>query len=335
MAAVYSTGNSVLKKLTGVDLQKIGENALSINKEYDKNNSFKKIIAELQKHLKHITDTMPIIFIIDELDRCMPEYAIKVLERIHHIFHGFENVIVLLSVDRTQLDYSIKNIFGDNTDIDGYLKKFVDFTIKIDSGIITDNWEERFSEDFFKGFNISDINSVKLEIKPYLSLLHIREIEKIFNKISVINSSIKGKSGYILDDAVCIFEIIYAITNEKFKYDNELNWIKENLTYNNDHYFKYENISNFNNNINHELDEKLDKFSSLIKKKHKDSIIKLRDGSLYLDNKDDALWYGLFYYVIFNEKPYKFEHSFRYDIDSEFDEYLQTVEYIDEMYQLL
>ena len=335
MDAVYSTGNSVLKKLTGVDLQKIGENALSINKEYDKNNSFKKIIAELQKHLKHITDTMPIIFIIDELDRCMPEYAIKVLERIHHIFHGFENVIVLLSVDRTQLDYSIKNIFGDNTDIDGYLKKFVDFTIKIDSGIITDNWEERFSEDFFKGFNISDINSVKLEIKPYLSLLHIREIEKIFNKISVINSSIKGKSGYILDDAVCIFEIIYAITNEKFKYDNELNWIKENLTYNNDHYFKYENISNFNNNINHELDEKLDKFSSLIKKKHKDSIIKLRDGSLYLDNKDDALWYGLFYYVIFNEKPYKFEHSFRYDTDSEFDEYLQTVEYIDEMYQLL
>lgn len=337
MEALYSVANAVFKKYTNVDFQKIGNNALGLNKNYDKNNSFKKIIAELQKHLKHITNTIPIIFIIDELDRCMPEYAIKVLERIHHIFHDFENVIVLLSVDRTQLDYSIKKIFGDNTDIDGYLKKFVDFTIKIDSGIITDNWEERFSEDFFKGFSINDINSVKSEIKPYLSLLHIREIEKIFNKISVINSSIKGKSGYVLDEAVCIFEIIYAITNEKFKYDNKLNWIKEHIKYDNTHYLRYDNISNFNNNVFHELDNQINDFSSLIKTKSNHSIIKLREGGFYLDNKNDAVWYGLFYYVTFNEKPYNFECNFICDLYpiSEFEKYLRTADYVKEMYSLL
>lgn len=337
MTAVYSTINSVIKKFSGVDLQKIGENALNINKEYDKNNSFKKIIAELQKHLKHITNTIPIIFIIDELDRCMPEYAIKVLERIHHIFHGCENVIVLLSVDRTQLDYSIKKIFGDDTDIDGYLKKFVDFTIKIDNGIIADNWEEKFSKDFFKDFSIENLGNVKSEIIPYISLLNIREIEKIFNKINVINSSLKGKDGYILDDVICAFEVIYAIANEKFKYKNSLEWIKGNMTINIGYYFREENISNFNNNANHELNDTIKKFSSLINAKHKSSIVKESNGDLYLDNNINAVWYGLFYYFIFDNNPYEFESNFNYNLYpiSEFEKYLLTVEYIDDMYHLL
>lgn len=338
MAAVYSTGNSVLKKFTGVDLQKIGENALSINKEYDKNNSFKKIIAELQKHLKHITDTMPIVFIIDELDRCMPEYAIKVLERIHHIFHGFKNVIVLLSVDRTQLDYSIKKIFGDNTDIDGYLKKFVDFTIKIDNGIMADNWQEKYSEDFFNSFKIDNMDIVKTEIEPYLSFLNIREKEKIFNKISVINSSIKGKNGYILDEAICAFEIIYAIANEKFKYKDNLNWLKESKDYIDSQLFRYENMSKFNNNHSHELDDKIKKFYTMIESKERISMIKFPNRDFSLLNKYDCIWFGFFYYIIFNKKPYDIQNTVHIENIYpclKFDEYLTTVKYVGKMYQLL
>lgn len=335
MAAVYSTGNSVLKKFTGVDLQKIGENALSINKEYDKNNSFKKIITELQKHLKHITDTMPIIFIIDELDRCMPEYAIKVLERIHHIFHGFENVIVILSVDRMQLDYSIRKIFGDNTDIDGYLKKFVDFTIKIDNGVISDNWQEKFSEDFFNSFEINGMDIVKNEIEPYLSLLNMREKEKIFKKINVINSSIKAKDGYILNEVICAFEVIYAVANEKFKYNNKLDWIREYILHN-AHYLEYENISKFKNNGSHELDDNVKNFSSLIKKKHESSILPVDDGSFCLTKNSESVWYGLFYYMVLNERSKVSEYNYIYDLRTslEFERYWQTVEYVKKMYQL-
>lgn len=336
MEALYSVANSVFKKYTNVDFQEIGNNALGLNKNYDKNNSFKKIIEELQNHLKNITETIPIIFIIDELDRCMPEYAIKVLERIHHIFHGFKNVIVLLSVDRTQLDYSIKKIFGDNTDIDGYLKKFVDFTIKIDNGIMANNWQEKFSADFFNNFKIDNIDIIKLEVDPYLYFLNIREKEKIFNKINVINSSIKGKNGYVLDEAVCIFEIIYAIGNEKFRYDNSLNWLKEGEGYINSHLFKFENISQFNNNSSHELDDKIKEFYSLIFDKKERSIRQAGSGIYLLRNGIDNIWYGLFYYTLHGKQTYE-KHMIGQSVNvtSEFEKYFKTVDYVKKMYSLL
>lgn len=337
MEALYSVANAVFKKYTNVDFQKIGNNALGLNKNYDKNNSFKKIIAELQKHLKHITNTIPIIFIIDELDRCMPEYAIKVLERIHHIFHGFKNVIVLLSVDKTQLDYSIKKIFGDNTDIDGYLRKFVDFTIKIDNGTMVENCQEKFSEDFFNSFEIKDMPIVKNEIEPYLSFLNMREKEKIFNKISVINSSIHGKEGYIFDEAVCIFEIVYAIGNENFRYNNSLNWLKESEGYIKTQLFSSENISKFNN-ASHDLEYKIKKFYSMIDSKRANSIIKFPSGDFYLMDKSDCIWYGLLYYSIFNKTPYEVNNTMYVNKiypSSEFKKYLKTVDYVKKMYSLL
>lgn len=336
MDTLYDSLNSIIDKLSGINFKELGKNALGANKKYDKNNNFNNIINEIQKCLENITSTIPIIFIIDELDRCMPEYAIKILERIHHIFHGFENVIVLLSVDRTQLDYSIRKIFGDNTDIDGYLKKFVDFTIRIDNGSMTDNWEKKFSEDFFSGFSVSDINFIKSEIKPYLSLLNIREIEKVFNKINVINSSIKVIDKYGFDDIICIFEIVYAIANEKFKYKNKLDWIKGNMTVNQGYYFKSDNITAFNNNENHELDGKIKEFYSFIENKHKLSIYETPTKEFYLKYQKNCIWYGLFYYKVFGDIPYKVRCDYGSDMFPQdcFKRYLEIVEYIDKMYKL-
>ena len=36
-----------------------------------------------------------IIFVVDELDRCLPEYSIKVLERLHHVFEKTSNIQVI------------------------------------------------------------------------------------------------------------------------------------------------------------------------------------------------------------------------------------------------
>lgn len=40
---------------------------------------FKKALAEIAEKLDH-----PLIFIIDELDRCKPEFSIRLIERIKH-----------------------------------------------------------------------------------------------------------------------------------------------------------------------------------------------------------------------------------------------------------
>lgn len=39
---------------------------------------------------------------VDELDRCLPSYAIKVLERIHHVFNELENVVVIIAMEKNK-----------------------------------------------------------------------------------------------------------------------------------------------------------------------------------------------------------------------------------------
>lgn len=332
MAAVYSVGNSVCKKFTGVDLQKIGKNALNINKEYDKDNSFKNIIEDLQKILQNITTTMPIIFIIDELDRCMPDYAVKVLERLHHIFHGFENVILLLSVDRTQLDYSIKKIFGENTDIDGYLKKFVDFTIKIDNGVLIDNWEEKYIDDFFKSIKLTRINEVKLEMKEYLSLFNIREIEKILGKITVINNILKNDEKYILDDVVCCYELISVIANEYFKCFNSLGWMKQ-LIQSGNNYHVDNHIREFDKNKDGNNSWKIRKFSTLLNEKRKKSIVLPNNSEFYPKNDYLCIWFSLLYLTHVGSEPYHVSYNYGYSVLAyeKFDKYKETIFYINEL----
>lgn len=71
-------------------------------------------------------DGKPLIYMVDELDRCNPSFAVKVLERIKHLF-DVPNVVFILSIDKKQLACSIKGFFG-STEIDAeeYLRRFID-----------------------------------------------------------------------------------------------------------------------------------------------------------------------------------------------------------------
>lgn len=68
----------------------------------------------------------PMVYMVDELDRCNPTFAVKVLERIKHLF-DVPNVIFVLSIDKKQLACSVKGFYGSNEiDADEYLRRFID-----------------------------------------------------------------------------------------------------------------------------------------------------------------------------------------------------------------
>ncbi len=71
----------------------------------------------------------PMVFIIDELDRCRPTFSIELLERVKHIF-DIPNMVFVFGIDRNQLASSIKAVYGE-IDVDGYLRRFfdMDFTL--------------------------------------------------------------------------------------------------------------------------------------------------------------------------------------------------------------
>ncbi len=76
-----------------------------------------------------LTVQKPLVFIIDELDRCRPTFAIEVLERVKHLFH-IDHMIFVLGIDRKQLGNSIQAVYG-KIDVENYLHRFIDLDFAI------------------------------------------------------------------------------------------------------------------------------------------------------------------------------------------------------------
>jgi len=86
----------------------------------------KKAVATLKSSLtKALAEHNKCIWIlIDELDRCKPDYAIAYLETIKHIF-DIPNLVFVLAVDREQLKNTAQSMFGAGLNFTEYYRKFV------------------------------------------------------------------------------------------------------------------------------------------------------------------------------------------------------------------
>ena len=71
------------------------------------------------------------IIFIDELDRCRPEFAIKVLEQTKNLFQQ-ENTVVVYSTDITQLAHSLQGVYGPKFEGRKYLERFYDKRLELD-----------------------------------------------------------------------------------------------------------------------------------------------------------------------------------------------------------
>ena len=83
-----------------------------------------KLSEQVTKQTKH-----PLIFIVDELDRCRPTFAIELLERVKHIF-DVPNIVFVFGVNRDELCKSLKSIYGD-IEADVYLRRFFDLEFNL------------------------------------------------------------------------------------------------------------------------------------------------------------------------------------------------------------
>ena len=73
----------------------------------------------------------PLIFIIDELDRCRPNYAVEFLEKIKHFFN-VSGIVFVLSIDKIQLGNAVRGVYGsEKLNSDEYLRRFIDVEYSI------------------------------------------------------------------------------------------------------------------------------------------------------------------------------------------------------------
>jgi hypothetical protein len=101
-------------------------------KEYsDKKKNISEFRTELEKYVKKTENSKPLIFIIDELDRCRPNYAVELLEQLKHFF-SVNGIVFILSIDKRHLASSVKGFYGTNEiDTEEYLRRFIDLEYSI------------------------------------------------------------------------------------------------------------------------------------------------------------------------------------------------------------
>ncbi|RYX79996.1 hypothetical protein EON83_30460 [bacterium] len=84
----------------------------------------KKSVSDLVDEVAREGSKLPIVIIIDELDRCRPTYAIKLLEEVTHLF-DVTGIVFVFGINAEQLSHSISGVYGSGFDGQSYLRRFI------------------------------------------------------------------------------------------------------------------------------------------------------------------------------------------------------------------
>lgn len=309
--------NGVIENVSGADFSILTQ--ANADPDIIKCQTTNAIIKKLRRQLAKMAKKKPIVILVDELDRCLPAYAISVLERIYLLCNNIPNIVVLMAMDKSQLDTSIKQIFG-SININNYLKKFIDLTIPLDKGNVSKMIFSKY--EYFSLFTIEDkyINKLMELINALFNDVDIRTQEKTLKKAHRIHSHIARARRHHL--SLLAFELIttfISVQKEGIITPQDIRCF-ENVARISNPPPKNSSINFFNTLVSH---------NEIVPLTSPDNITKiiLRDNSL-----DITLW--LFfkvlntkveklkeYYIIFDEKNYDDEVA----VAKQFFDYLQTI----------
>ena len=123
--------SAVVSKLTEV-MEKKTESY--IEERIKQAKATKEAVWEFRKHLSALATALasskgPCVFIIDELDRCKPTFALNLLERIKHLF-SVRGMCFVLVAHLPQLARMVEKEYGGDTGRE-YLEKFYDLRVTL------------------------------------------------------------------------------------------------------------------------------------------------------------------------------------------------------------
>lgn len=205
---------------------------------------FKTQLAQITSELDK-----PLIFIVDELDRCKPEFAIRLIERIKHFF-DIPNVVFVLAINKTQLEEAINSFYG-FTSASNYLEKFIDFSILLKNQDINGSRYQKILEQYNNDLQLN----IENEISDYYTKICMvytpnpRQLVRILNRFSLLKASSDNRQSLFL-----FIILIYRELNLIVNYSEDVflkDFIKKHESFfrKGFEYFKRNN-SNWDNSIN-------------------------------------------------------------------------------------
>lgn len=195
-----------------------------------------------------------IVIIVDEVDRCLPEYSIKVLERLHHVCFGIP-VVQLIALNKDELAASISRAFGKNFSnektldwtvrkngnevqhvegnvndkgksnvqsqfADYYLLKFIQLVIPVPQSSLNDKLLDILKglETEFNHSGCVKIEYVSAFIRNVLNTMPMRDIETVVQQARTMHLVAKARLGEIEKPSLGI--LCYELVESLFRFKN-------------------------------------------------------------------------------------------------------------------
>ena len=213
----------------------------SIESEYI---ALKELKRQLRQGLAFIQKRLNknIIIFVDDLDRCNPKYAIETLETIKHFF-GIKNIFFVLAVDKKQVENIVKTIYGiapETSDIEGYLKKFIDVEFNLPAPDYKEFIEFQLQQmadvaapfieaqrwycygEIYNGRYIDNVEFKGLianTVEQLVSSLNFtpRMIEKLFLRVKLTIESL-SQDDLLLPEVIFILNVLYLCDKKAFDF---------------------------------------------------------------------------------------------------------------------
>jgi hypothetical protein len=123
------------------------------------------------------------VIFIDELDRCCPDFAVQLLERIKHYFDN-EHITFVFSVNTEELMNTVNRYYGEKFDSGRYLNRFFDLKTRL-SLVNVETYLKKICR-------VTSSSGIETSVKAVISLLHfeLREINRFITICNIVKKKI-------------------------------------------------------------------------------------------------------------------------------------------------
>lgn len=207
------------------EIDKISENF------WKKEDSKRRAMVDFEKALIALTknedgEDQKIVIVIDELDRCRPDYALSVLETMKHFFQ-IPNVHFILGVNLHELKNSARARYGAGVNADIYLHKFINTYLEIPNNTVTSNNQLAPLEYYsYVSRTLGFKNKMMLTCLRLLKEIgeveniSLRAIERLVGDLILLPGEIESRFAVYQELVICI-KIMEIISPNLFqKYQN-------------------------------------------------------------------------------------------------------------------
>lgn len=216
-----SDGESIVDSLTAVS-------GTSVSQEIANYDERRQTLTRFRDLLQSAVSEK-IVFFIDELDRCRPDYAVRLLELVKHFF-SVEGIIFVMVIDKKHLCESIKGFYGSPAfDTSDYLRRFFEIEVELPQPSYKEYCEYLSKyygiTDFFSNPNRTYYTELQSDLDIFLQTatsiatvkrLTFRQLEHLFSYVKVILLSVRPE-GFVYPDILFIMLYLKQFDPEQYE----------------------------------------------------------------------------------------------------------------------